>query len=233
MDKKKYKQTDLTKMTTYCCLELPKFKTSNLATVREAFAEATRIPMRQGWLPEEEPAFAPGEVFIGWRDASLLVFAELTDVDVFTRARKPNQKLWELGDVFEMFLSVAKQPAYFEFHVAPNNQWLQLRFADATTVDELRRTGDFASCLIRKKAFRSKVWRQPRNKKWYVYAEIPAQVVCETKAAAKRGVWEFSFSRYDYTRRPKRRVISSTSLHRKPNFHARKEWGAMKFYRPA
>ncbi len=218
-------------MKAYRCLALAKFKTSELAEVQEAFAGATKISMRQGWLPKEEESFAPAEVAIGWRNGSLLVFAELTDRDVFTRATKPNQKMWELGDVFEMFLSVKGQPAYFEFHVTPNNQWLQLRFADSTVVDQLRKgVGDFSSCLIKKKVFRSAVWRRSREEKWFVYAEIPAKVICESKAARKHGVWEFSFSRYDYTRRPKRRVISSTSPHKKPNFHARKEWNVMKFY---
>jgi hypothetical protein len=217
-------------MKAYRCGELPKFKTKNLGVVKRAFEKATRISMWQGWLPKEEKAFMSAEVFIGWRDEALLVFAEMTDADIFTRARKPNQKMWELGDVFEMFLSVAGEPTYFEFHVTPNNQWLQLRFADSSVVDKLRKTGDMTPCVIRKKVFRSEVWRRPKEKKWFVYAEIPAKIICETKDARKRGTWNFSFSRYDYTRRPKLRVISSTSPHMKPNFHARKEWGKMKFY---
>ena len=216
-------------MKVYRCGLLSKFDDTKLAAVRQAFAKATRIPLVQGWLPKAEKHFAPAEVAIGWRDKSLLVFAELTDKDIFTRARKPNQKMWELGDVFEMFLAVSGQPTYYEFHVTPNNLWLQLRFRDSTVVDELRQTGDFKPCLIAKKVFRSSVWRWPKEKKWFVLAEIPAKAICETKAATKQIVWDFSFSRYDYTRKPKRRVISSTSRHKKPNFHARKEWNRMKF----
>jgi hypothetical protein len=201
----------------------------SLAATRRVFENATRIPLAQGWLEKEEKHFAPAQVAIGWRGKSLLVFAELTDKDIFTRAKKPNQKMWELGDVFEMFLAVSGQPTYYEFHVTPNNLWLQLRFRDSTVVDELRKTGDFKPCLITKKVFHSNVWRRPKERRWFVLVEIPAKAICVTKAEAKRTLWDFSFSRYDYTRKPQRRVISSTSRHKKPNFHARKEWNRMKF----
>jgi hypothetical protein len=41
--------------------------------------------------------------------------------------------------------------------------------------------------------------------------------------------WMFSFSRYDYTRGVKKPVLSSTSLHSRPHFHDRHDWGTVIF----
>jgi len=213
----------------YRCIELPRFSLNTLAAVRRAFRDSTRIPLRQSWRPRPQAAFAPAVVSLGWRGNSLLVFAELTDRDIFTHAKKPNQRMWELGDVFEIFLCPVRQAAYYEFHVTPNNQWLQLRFGDSSVVKKLQKTNDFTSCVITKKVFHSWVWLRRKEQKWFVYAEIPATVICEHKS--KRGPWLFSFGRYDYTRDRKAPVISSTSPHTKPNFHARHEWEKMQFYK--
>lgn len=204
---------------------------SSLAAVRRAFREGAKILLGQAWLKKEEEAFAPAGVFFGWRGESLLVFAELTDADIFTRAKKPNERMWELGDVLEIFLLPKGQAAYFEFHVAPNNQWLQLRYPNSATIRRSRKTNDFSSYLMPRKVFRSRVWLRPKEKKWFVLAEIPRKAVCETKASKKSRTWSFSFSRYDYTRGRRQAVISSTSPHTRPDFHAQKEWRQLRFDR--
>lgn len=216
-------------MNVFPCVELPRFPVDRLATVRQAFRHTIPIPLRQFWLKKPEADFAPAQVSIGWRGKSLLLLAELHDRDIFTRAKKPNQRMWELGDVFEMFLCPARQAAYYEFHVTPNNLWLQLRFNDSSVVERLRKGEDFAPCLINKKVFRSSVWLRRKENRWFVYAEIPLKVICEKKSGHR--LLLFSFSRYDYTRGRKAPVISSTSPHQRPNFHARHEWAKLKFYK--
>lgn len=215
----------------YRCVAMPAMRTTSLAAVRRAFRQGTKIPLGQHWLEKEEAAFAPAEVFFGWRGESLLVFAELTDADIFTRAKKPNERMWELGDVFEIFLLPAGQAAYFEFHVAPNSQWLQLRYPNSATIRRSRKTNDFSAYLLPDKVFHSKAWSRPKEKKWFVLAEIPRKVICETKASKQSGTWSFSFSRYDYTRGRRKPVISSTSPHTRPDFHAQEEWHKLRFDR--
>ena len=113
-----------------CCQLLP-FDAARLDHVRQAFQEAPSCALRQFWLPTPEPDFAPAIVSVGWREELLLVFASLKDADIHTAATGLNQRLWTLGDCFEMFLQPAGSPSYVEFHVAPNNQRLQLRFPDS------------------------------------------------------------------------------------------------------
>jgi len=211
------------------CHLLPAFAANNLETVRRAFQHATPCVLRQAWLDKKEPDFAPAIVRTGWRGASLLVFAELTDADIFSRATGLNLRTWELGDAFEIFLRPDGQEAYVEFQVTPNNQRLQLRYADASAIARARKTGSLEHALIHGKAFRSATWVLPGSQRWFVYAKIPAKSVCSETTALAGSQWRFSFSRYDYTRGRKEPVISSTSAHARPDFHSQQEWGTMRF----
>ena len=211
------------------CRELPAFAPDNLDAVRAAFSTAAACVLGQAWLVEPEPDFTPASVRVGWRGDVLLVFAELEDADIVTRATGLNQRMWELGDTFEIFLQPADAPGYVEFHVTPNNQRLQLRFADAAAFQRARASGSIAECLVPGEAFRSSAWVRPESRRWYVYAEIPAASVCGSSRPLAGSRWRFSFSRYDAAQGCGQPVISSSSPHAAPGFHRREEWGALAF----
>ncbi|HVU28269.1 MAG TPA: hypothetical protein VHG71_11115 [Verrucomicrobiae bacterium] len=210
------------------CLSLSAFDTSELKAVREVFRPAARLALGQAWLEREEHDFAPAFVRVGWRGNSLLVFAEVIDFDIFNAATALNQRAWELGDVFEIFLQPTDQPAYVEFQVTPNNQRVQLRFTNAVAAENVRRNGSMESVLIPDEAFFSRTWVQP-GACWYVYAEISAEKLFRQAGPLQGRQWRFSFSRYDYTRGREQPVISSTSRHAEPDFHRQPEWGVMSF----
>jgi hypothetical protein len=210
------------------CEPLPPFDHADLKSVRRAFRSATPCLFEQAWLDKEAADFLPGVVRTGWRGDSLLVFAELTDSDIFNDATELNQRAWELGDVFEMFLRVGEDESYVEFQVTPNNQRLQLRYPDAQALAQARKTGRIENFLIRTEAFQSLTWIQKENSQWSVYAAIPAAAVCSSQNM-ENAQWHFSFGRYDYTRGISEPVISSTSPHAQPDFHRQQEWGVMTF----
>lgn len=211
------------------CSRLPAFASGDLEAVRVAFAGATPCVLRQAWLAALEPDFAPAQVRAGWRENSLLVFAEITDLDIFTGVTGLNQRAWELGDTFEIFLRPENQAAYVEFHVTPNNQRLQLRFADAAVLERVRQTGSIEPALVSGEVFQSRTWVRPAERLWCVLAEIPAEAVGARIEPGAANAWRFSFSRYDYTRGRKEPVISSTSPHAEANFHRQQEWGRLIF----
>jgi hypothetical protein len=211
------------------CESLSKFDSGNLETVRRAFQSATPISLRQAWLDEQEKNFAPTIVRTGWRENSLLIFAELTDADIFNHATRLNERTWELGDAFEMFLGSTQNESYVEFHITPENQHLQLRFPDASGVELARKTGNLKNFFIPHDAFFSATWIENEKNRWNVYAEIPAALVCGKNESIENTQWRFSFCRYDYTRGMAEPVISSTSPHAKADFHRSHEWGVMTF----
>ena len=210
------------------CLPMSIFDESNLDSVHAAFAGATPCALGQAWRAVVEPGFAPGHVRTGWRQDSLLLFAELTGHNIFTNATAANQRMWELGDTFEIFLRSADRPEYVEFQVTPNNQQLQLRFANHEALRRARVTNAFEELLLPVNVFRSMTWVQPANQKWFVYASIPAILVCGLDRLIAGGRWHFSFSRYAITHGGEP-VISSTSPHAAADFHRQQEWGELVF----
>ncbi|HWF17925.1 MAG TPA: carbohydrate-binding family 9-like protein [Verrucomicrobiae bacterium] len=211
------------------CPRLTNFKFDDFDSVSGMFEGIPAIAMQQAWLPALEADFAPASVRTGWRDEALFVFAELTDADIFTRATRHNERLWELGDVFEIFLRPDAQQAYTEFHIAPNNLRLQLRFADTEALKRLAAAKSLENAMIDAQLFESAVWVRPEEQRWHVSAKIPAASICEAKAPMQGSLWHFSFSRYDYTRGREKPVISSTSPHAIARFHSQAEWGTLRF----
>lgn len=211
------------------CHELPAFNTGSLDDVRRAFHSATPCFLRQAWLKHAEADFAPGIVRLVRLGESLLVFAELTDTDIFSNATKFNQRLWELGDSFEIFLRPIEQEAYVEFQVSPDNQRLQLRYPDAAALGRARDSGSIEEVLVPDKIFHSNTWVRPQERKWFVLVDIPAASVRSETRSLPGDHWHFSFSRYDYTCGRQEPVISSTSPHIEANFHRQQEWGAIRF----
>ena len=211
------------------CREMPEFAKDNLESFRRAFLSAAPCNLKQAWLAAPESDFREGQVRIGWQKNSLLVFAELTDADIFSASIDANYPSWEAGDVFEIFLRPYGQSEYVEFHVTPDNRRLQLRFDDPKMVDQVRKDRSVQSVMIPGDYFQSRTWVFPESQKWFVYAEIPASSVAFNVYVLKGSRWHFSFCRYDYRRGGKSPVISSTSPHIVPDFHRLHEWGLMSF----
>jgi hypothetical protein len=209
------------------CRELPAFNPDRLDTVRAAFAAAEHCVLRQAWLSAPEKDFTPGIIRVGRHRNSLLLFAELMDADIFSDAKKMNERMWELGDTLEIFLSEESAASYVEFHVTPNNQRLQLRFPGTEALRQAQKANAFDQFLLAGRVFYSQTWMEAD--KWFVYAEIPAMPVCGSHKPLAGTNWRFSFSRYDYVRGRKEPILSSSSPHAKADYHRREEWGTLSF----
>jgi hypothetical protein len=213
------------------CRELSAYATDDLDSVRAAFQQADGCVLRQAWLAEPEKDFTPATVRVGWYENSLRVFAEMEDMNIFTRATSHNQRMWELGSVLEIFLQPAGSPSYVELHVTPNNQRLQLRFPDAATVRRPQAANFLDRLMLPDGVFHSQTWTHPEMNKWCVHADIPALLVCGALKLTAEKTWRFSFSRYAYPRGRQEPVISSSSPHAQPDFHRGEEWGTLSFRR--
>ena len=189
--------------------------------------------MRQAWLPVPEPDFLPARVRIGWQPDALVVAAELPDRDIFNPITEFNQAAFLAGDAFEMFLRPEWQAAYYEFHVTPGNQLLQLRFASAAAFQSCPNTGALDDRLAAYKILEPRISTQTQvdaaAKKWTVQAVIPFALVVETGAMQPGARWLCSFCRYDYTRGQTAPVLSSTSPHVVCSFHRQHEWQPVEF----
>jgi hypothetical protein len=211
------------------CRELSAYAVDHLPAVRAAFAGTDVCVLRQAWRAQPDPGFLPATVRAGWRGDSLHLLAEIEDAGIFTRATAHNQRMWELGDVIEIFLQPAGAPGYIELHVTPNNFRLQLRFPDTATLRAAQAENRFEHLFLPSDAFTSRTWTQPEQQRWWVHAEIPAALVGGAPALAGQEQWRFSFSRYDFVPSDGGVILSSSSYHVRPDFHRREEWGTLLF----
>jgi hypothetical protein len=212
-----------------CGRRLASIDPADFAQLQAAFSAAPSVTLQQTWQVPPSANFAPATVRVAWQGDSLLVFAELTDAEIVSGSTRHNQRLWELGDSFEMFFRPEHQEAYLELQVSPNNHRLQLRYANPEALERARITGSIQEALIHGAAFRSYVWLEAQKSRWFVLAEVPTPLVQAAGAAQPGDGWRYSFSRYDYTKSESEPVISSTSPHAEANFHRQQEWGRLEF----
>ena len=216
------------------CRPLPDFDPTDWNAIKNAFADADYCELQQAWRESPEPDFTPARVAVGWRENELLVYAELTDFDIFNDAKHLNDATYAKGDIFEIFARPENQSDYFEFHITPENQNLQLHWPDDKACWTCEDTQEsLAPYFVAEKLIESQTQIQRENNFWRVLASVPASIA-RTGSTPKAGitdgdVWAFSFSRYDCTRGREAPVWSATSPHSQPKFHRQQEWGRLKF----
>jgi hypothetical protein len=211
------------------CLRLANFDISNWNTIKEAFADALPCDLLQAWREIPEAEFQPAQARAGWRDGALWVYAELSDRDIFNDAAYFNDRTYELGDLFEILIRPEGQDDYFEFHITPENQQLQLHWPDADAIWKFdERHESLKPYFVPKVLLASQTEVQHQNHFWRVLAKIPSSVALSKNIQAG-DVWTFSFSRYDSTRGKSEPVLSSCSPHAQPRFHRQHEWGKLYF----
>jgi hypothetical protein len=212
------------------CPQLPEMDTSGWEAIECGFREAPVLVFHQPWLVKQEPGFPEGRVRIGWRGDRFLYFAELEDRDVMTRADRRNQRLWDLGDVLELFAGVRGHPSYIEYHAAPNALTLQLRFPSSEAFEQLREGSSLEPMIVIDDA--AMVQTRTTGGGWEVYGELPTASVWGGRPPADSlsgQVWDVSFGRYDHSRDSEKPILSTTSPLTQAAFHRRREWRQVEF----
>ena len=210
------------------CQNLPNVPWGDWPGLAKVLAGAPVCELGQAWLATPSPGFRPSRVWTGWTSQALIVYAELEDVDIFNPVTEFNALAFRSGDVFEMFLRPENQAAYYEFHITPGNQKLQLRIPSATAFEEARRQPCIpAEWFVTSRVVESQVRVDEAAERWSVVAEVPFDLVAEKGRPQTGDCWRFSFSRLDYTRGESEPVLSSSSSHTECNFHRQQEWGIL------
>lgn len=173
-----------------------------------------RLPLVQSWLPELEAGFLPGTATISWAHGILHLRADLTDEEVITTATTHGQRLWEHGDVVELFIQKEGEAGYHEYQVAPNGFTLSLHYPDITCVAAVRRGERAMEEFLTKEIPTAQVFRT--NQGWSVSLSAPLTATPGEK-------FRVSCCRYDAgSGRPP--LISSTSPHPVRDFHRPQDW---------
>lgn len=175
----------------------------------------------QPWAASLEKNFRTTNVRLSWSPDALKIHAKLEDNEVVTSAKRDNDRLWELGDVFEIFVKMDGRNDYAELHIAPNGVRMHLKFpgvgGKATPTSE---PVPFEQLFVSPPAFRANAVSSTTG--WQVDAEIPASVVGLASFEAGQ-ILRISFSRYDAATDGSR-VLSTSAAHPVVAFHRPDEW---------
>ncbi len=167
----------------------------------------------QFWKEPPEPELKPTKVLATFSGGKLHVTAEMIDDDVFNTATAHNQRTWETGDVFEIFMRRDDSESYIEVHVTPENVKLHLTFDDFTHA--FRIEDDIAKIAANPDDIISSAERTPTG--WRASASVPLR-------AGPGDLIRVSFCRYDASKNNPELILSSSSPHRELSFHRPLEW---------
>ena len=172
------------------------------------------LPLLQLWLPTPEPGFLPGMARFSWADELLRMEARFQGTAPTSRATAHGQRLWELGDVAELFVQKLGEESYREYQVSPNGFTIGLHYPDLTGVAEVRsgtkNLEDFLTGEI------PSVDSTTTADGWSVSLEVPL-------AASLGERFRVSCCRYAYPKESSA-IISSTSPHPVRDFHRPQDW---------
>jgi hypothetical protein len=167
-----------------------------IGTRHRQLDRAPALVLGQTWLVSPQENFRAGVARLGWQ-AKIFLSATLEDDRIFTGATADNQRLWELGDVFEIFLKEKSREDYLELHVAPCGCRSQLHFPREQALLDLRkgigRVEDFA---VNDALFDFRV--RTEVGRWEVFAQIPVSSLGLQLTTLKGRAVFASSSRYEY-----------------------------------
>lgn len=184
-------------------------------------AAGAKLEFGQSWLPKPDADLRPGAVWLGVEGGRLLVLAKLTDHAPANRAKTWNEATWMTGDVLELFFQAEGREGYFEFHVTPENQRLQLFFPSSAAFREKRGHRHWS---IMESRFESMARIVDGGEGWEVAMAVPLATVLDLPREGGSRRFRFSFSRYDFQPGRIKPVTSSTSPLSRPDFHHVPEW---------
>ncbi len=166
-----------------------------------------------------EPAFKVSTAWLAAGPACFLVLAELPDTYIATKAVRDWDPLWDLGDVFEVFMKPSWGHAYFETQFAPNGCLLHLRYPKVGA----RRDRGIRQYIQLDHSIRAAVRIEPQAERWLVAAALPMEPMLAHGPARLPDNWRVAFCRYDYDAAGGFCLSSSASLS-EPSFHRVDEW---------
>lgn len=180
---------------------------------------ARPVVLQQCWLPMPQRGFHLGTAWLAATDDALLVFAKLTGSGARSSATQDNQWLWELGDVFEIFVQSYGGEGYFEFQIAPTGHCLQLHYP---AVGAPRQDG-IDRYLRRERLIEFTSHHDAKADEWRVAVRLPVANLLPARKAGAGTEWRMACCRYDYAADGSF-ILSSTAQLSRPDFHRVGEW---------
>lgn len=186
------------------------------------------LPFRQWWKGEEARPAEGGVARVGYDAHHLRFHVLMTDSDIFSRAERDNDKLWELGDVVEFFMKPGGgRDDYWEVHVSPNDFLMDLRFPSRDKFKSGEISWDEViapSCGGVKNVLVS-----ADENHWAVEFRMPWTAFGLANAPETKDVWSFAVCRYNYSTATDAPELSSTVKFLECHFHRIEDYAKLRF----
>jgi hypothetical protein len=138
--------------------------------------------------------------------------------------------MWNLGDVFEIFVRALPGVPWYEFHITPNNHCGDLCWPhDPETCLRLEKQHGYRTFITPQPIISSSVRIRAEQQYWQVLARIPAAMISDKSLIEAGQQWLISFCRYDAWRDGRPPVLSSTSPLKEELFNRQQEWNRIIF----
>lgn len=193
--------------------------TANVTTLRANSSHS--FGLKQPWREALEVDFREGTIELSWTPEAILVNAKLNDDVMFTKSDADNQHMWELGDVFEVFLQVEGREDYVELHITPANTRFHAHKPNVAGTEPS--TGEWKPIehwLVSPIGFSAEANEIKGG--WHASLEIPPSILALDQFTPGTAL-RISFARYDGApdREP---MLSATAPHRIESFHIPEDW---------
>lgn len=181
-----------------------------------------RVPLRQPWLGAPQKEFSPGFARLGMDGKILLAHFMLKDDQPRNRAIRRNEKTWASGDVVEVFLQQEGGGDYYEFHLTPENQRLQLHFP------RIGRNQPWETFTVEEDLFESRTHISASRKRWQCLLRIDLAALFGSVPARVR----FLLGRYDAQTEGTLPILSCSGKLTVCDFHRLAEWSVAEIISP-
>lgn len=188
-------------------------------------ASTPSLVFRQSWEALNEPGYQPASVRFGVHQGSLVGVAVLHDSSIGNRATHFNARTWELGDVFEIFITDPSGQPYYEFHVTPENMIMQMRWPAPGTLQREAKadTLDHSRYFLPVQIIESRSWIDHAAGRWIVAFALPLQSIRADGTGLPEAL-QLSFCRYDVQKDDDSTIYSSTTELPFAGFHEVEFW---------
>ncbi len=190
------------------------------------YAACRSLPLRQYWVAADILPREAGVARIGASSKGLSVHVRYEDSDIFSTATANQQRMWQLGDVVEVFVKPGlDRTDYWEVHVTPNAFLMDLHIPSRPGMQTGEHTWEEIIAPESGTTYRTKVgdgW-------WSAELTIPWSAFDVDGVPMAGTVWQVAVCRYNYNGGLEDPELSSTAPLTERSFHRYEDYTDLAF----
>jgi hypothetical protein len=190
------------------------------------YAACPALALRQHWNGTDALPQEAGVARIGATTMGLSVHIRYEDADIFSTATANQQRMWQLGDVVEVFVKPGLERSdYWEVHVTPNDFLMDLSIPSRAGFQ----SGEHSWADIISPESGTVFQTLVADGAWVAELTIPWSAFGVTGIPDKGTTWQFAVCRYNYNGGLEDPELSSTAPLSERNFHRYEDYSDLTF----